>query len=75
MLPNRATRGEELMDLEYDLFERMPDNSLLWQGCATGLEAARQRVRLINRETGHECFAMYMPMKQIVARVTQLNPL
>jgi hypothetical protein len=57
------------MNYEYDLFERMPDGSLLWRGLEEGLEQARCRLCVLNSETGHECFALYVPTEEIVATV------
>jgi hypothetical protein len=57
------------MNRDYELFERRSDGVLSWRGVVQGLTNARVTVRLLADETGHECFAMHLPDKEIVARV------
>lgn len=62
------------MEREYELFEQFPDGSPLWRGHASGLEEVRQRLQEIAKETANECFAMYLPTKEIVARLNARKP-
>jgi hypothetical protein len=55
------------MDRAYDLYERMSDGSLTWRGFARGAEKARRRLHSLNLETGHECFGVYLPTKEVIA--------
>jgi hypothetical protein len=55
------------MERQYDLFERLEDNELMWRGCVWGLENARRRLQGIAEKTTNECFAIYTPTRQIVA--------
>lgn len=55
------------MERDYDLFERLQDNSLVWRGSVHGLENARRKLQELAKRTTNECFAMYTPNRQIVA--------
>src|SRR6185312_14273907 len=57
------------MEREYDLFERLPNGSPMWPGHASGLHDVRQQLQHIAGETKNECFAMYLPTKEVVARL------
>jgi hypothetical protein len=54
------------MDREYDLYERMTDGSINWRGFARGVGKARRRLHSLNLETGHECFGVYVPTKEVI---------
>jgi hypothetical protein len=54
---------------EYDLFERFPDGSPIWRGRASGLNDAEAKLRNLASTTTNECFALYLPTKEIVLRV------
>jgi len=53
---------------EYDLFERLPDGSPIWRGRASGLNDANAKLRNIANGTSNECFALYLPTKEVVVR-------
>lgn len=57
------------MERDYDLFERLQDNSLVWRGSVHGLENARRKLQELAKRTTNECFATYTPTRQIVALV------
>src|SRR5207248_8306987 len=61
--------GQPPMEREYELFEKLPDGSPMWRGHASGLNSVRQQLQQIARETKNECFAIYLPTKEIVARL------
>jgi len=54
---------------EYDLFEQFPDGSPIWRGRASGLNDAEAKLRSLASTTANECFALYLPTKQVVLRV------
>src|ERR1700746_784282 len=64
-----ATTGPKAMNREYDLFERLRDDSVLWRGHVSGLESARLKLTEIVKETENECFVMHLPTKEIVIRM------
>jgi hypothetical protein len=57
------------MEREYELFEKTADGDPLWRGHASGLQEVRLKLQEISRSTTNECFAMYLPTKEIVARL------
>ena len=57
------------MDRVYDLYEQAPKCYPYWRGRACGLREVHLKLRAISQTTANECFAMYLPTKQIVARV------
>ena len=61
------------MEREYELLERRSDGVLTWRGVVVGLNAARVQTRLLSIETDHECFAVYGPRRQVVARAEPLT--
>jgi hypothetical protein len=67
--PTIPPAGPKAMNREYDLFERLHDDSVLWRGHVTGLESARSKLAEIAKETDNECFVMHLPTKEIVIRV------
>jgi hypothetical protein len=57
------------MEREYEIFEQLADGSPMWRGHASGLPSVRRQLQEIAGETKNECFAIYLPTKEIVARV------
>jgi len=57
------------MEREYDLFELFPDGTPTWRGHASGLQSVRLKLQEISKTTTNECFALYLPTKEIVARL------
>lgn len=56
------------MKRKYDLFERLPDGSPLWRGCATDLGELEMKLREIAERTSNECFAMQLATGEVVGR-------
>ena len=56
------------MDREYDLFERAPDNSVLWQTSVRGIDNARLKMLQLAKANGREYFALHAASGVIVAR-------
>ncbi|MGH9436372.1 MAG: hypothetical protein ACRD22_00405 [Terriglobia bacterium] len=57
------------MERDYDLFEQLADGTPMWRGHASGLHDARRQLREVSNTTQNECFVMYLPTKEIVARL------
>lgn len=57
------------VDRDYDIFERFPDGTVVWRDFVNGLEAARAKLDLLGGRCANEFFAMYVPTKEITARV------
>jgi|SRR5438270_4710976 len=57
------------MEREYDIFEEFPDGELMWHGNTVGLSSARRRIQELAGTTRNECFIVYLPTKEVVARV------
>jgi hypothetical protein len=57
------------LEREYEIFEQLPDGSPVWRGHASGLASVRMKLQELARTTPNECFAMYLPTKEVVARL------
>lgn len=57
------------MDREYDIFERLPESSLVWRASVHGLENVQLKLKELAKQTSNECFAMDMSGHQVVDRV------
>jgi|GEM_PF-3223160 len=57
------------MDRTYDIFEVLPDKSLLWKACVLGAQNVADVMADIGKRTANECFAMNINTKEIIARV------
>jgi hypothetical protein len=57
------------MNRNYELFEKLPDGSPIWRGNVTGVGNVPAQLAEIAKETENECFAMYLPTKEIVLRL------
>lgn len=56
------------MKREYELFERFPDESLMWRGHIAGLQEARGLLDEIARQTSNECFVMHLGTQEVLFR-------
>jgi hypothetical protein len=57
------------MEREFDLFEKLPDGSVLWKAVVPGMENAVARLKSLGSTSPNEHFAIHTPTKTIVARV------
>lgn len=57
------------MDREFDLFEKLPDGSVLWKAVVPGFENALIRLQSLGSISSNEHFAIHTPTKTVVARV------
>lgn len=46
------------MHRKFDLFEKFPDGSSLWRGCALGLESTRHYLRELAKTSENRFYAM-----------------
>lgn len=61
------------MDRDYDIFERLPDGSVMWRDFVNGLESARAKLDLLGGRSANEFIAIHMPTKEIAARINAPN--
>ena len=57
------------MEREYELFEQLPDGTPVWRSHASGLHMVRSELQKLAKTTTNMCFAIYLPTKEIVARL------
>jgi hypothetical protein len=57
------------MNREYELFERFPDDSMVWRGSAVGLGNVRIALQEIAKSTTNECVAVHLHTQEIVDRL------
>jgi hypothetical protein len=55
------------MDRTYDLFQKLPDGSLIWQTSVTGHENAIRKLEELAKSTTNECCVMHLPTKAVIA--------
>ncbi len=68
-IPLTRAVGGSLLEREYELFEQLADGAPIWRGHASGLHNVRAKLEEMARNTPNECFAIYLPTKEIVARL------
>jgi hypothetical protein len=61
------------VDREYDIFERMPDGSLMWRAYVRGLGNVAETLKQFGMLSPNEHFAIHTPSKEIVARVNRAD--
>jgi hypothetical protein len=59
------------MDREYDLFEELPDGSVLWRAVVPGLENALAKLKELGSLSPNVHFAMHTSTKTVVGRVNE----
>jgi hypothetical protein len=57
------------MNREYDIFEKLPDGSVLWRDFVRGLETARPKLGELASSSTNEFFAIHTLTKDIAVRV------
>jgi hypothetical protein len=62
------------MDREYDLFEVIPDGSLVWRDSVTGHEKAIRRLRELVEVTDNEFRVMHLPTGSLIASMKRNKP-
>jgi surfactin synthase thioesterase subunit len=56
------------MDSDYNLFECLPDGSVMWRGSVKGLESARLKLQELAEGTDNDHFAIRLPAREVVFR-------
>ncbi len=59
------------MDREYDIFEKLPDGSILWRTMIKGFENALVELKKLGGDSMNEHFAIHTPSNTVVARVNE----
>ena len=59
---------------EYDIFEKLPDGTLLWRAVIRGLENTLTELKKFGEQSQNELLAIHTPTKQTIARVNVQNP-
>ncbi len=62
------------MDREYDIFEKLPDGSILWRTMVKGFENALVGLKKLGSVSQNEHFAIHTPSNTVVARVNEPEP-
>ena len=55
------------MDREYDLFEKLPDGSILWRTVIIGLKNAVAELTRLGSLSNNEHFAIHTPSNTVIA--------
>jgi hypothetical protein len=58
---------------KYDIFEQLPDGSVMWWGCITGLENVQRQLQALAIVHSHEFFAMNTMTREVVGRVNSIQ--
>jgi len=59
------------MELEYDVFETLPDRSVRWRSSVRGTQSALAILRGISEQTVNECFAIHIDTMIIIGRANE----
>jgi hypothetical protein len=62
-------RGRDRVNREYDIFEKLPDGSILWRMVVTGFENAVAGLKKLGGLSPNEHFAIHTPSNTVIARV------
>lgn len=57
------------MDRTYDIFEKMPDGTLIWRAVVQGHEEGVVRLKALAAKTENELHMMHVPTKAVIARI------
>jgi hypothetical protein len=57
------------MDRQCDIFEKLPDGSVVWRTFIPGLDNAFAELKKFSNLSPNEFFVFYSPTKAIIARV------
>jgi hypothetical protein len=61
------------MERDYDLFEVMPDGSLIWRGAVSGHEKAILKLKQLASQTSNVVRLMHVPTKSLIAEMNALH--
>ena len=57
------------MDRDCELFERLPEGDDVWRASVSGFENAQLKLQELGKSSANQFYAIYMPTREIVARV------
>lgn len=57
------------MDRIYDIFEKMPDGSLIWRAVVNGHEEGIAQLKTLAAQTENELHMMHVPTKTVIATI------
>ena len=57
------------MKTEYDLFEILPNRSLVWHAWVRGTQGALEMLKAVGNRTCNECFATDLETREIIGSV------
>jgi hypothetical protein len=57
------------MDRQYDIFERLPDGSVIWRTSIPGLENALAELKKFSQLSPNEFFVFHSPTNETIARI------
>ena len=58
-----------MVDRQYDIFELLPDGSLVWREVIVGHEPAILRLKELGAKSSNEFRLMHIPSKALIAKV------
>jgi hypothetical protein len=45
-------------NIDFDIFEELPDGSTIWRACIFGMERVESRLRELSKDSGNKFFAL-----------------
>lgn len=57
------------MNGEYDIFEKLPNDEVMWRGSVCGRDTAIARLQELAAGSPNEHFVLHVPSKEVVARI------
>jgi hypothetical protein len=61
------------MNIDYDIFEILPDGSAMWRMCVRGLQSTTEALTGISKQASNECFAIELNTQSIIGRVNDVT--
>lgn len=59
------------MEKEYEIFESLRDQSVIWRCCACGSQVALATLAELSKQTDNELFAIHLGSRTVIGRVNQ----
>jgi hypothetical protein len=57
------------MDRDYDIFEKLPDESVVWRTSVHGTQNLACELERVGEKTTNECFAINIDTKEVLGRI------
>jgi hypothetical protein len=61
------------LEIEYDIFEVMPDGGVAWRVGGLSLGTAEVTILELGQRSSNEFFAIHVPSQEIIARVNHVS--